>query len=141
MNGTKKRNYLKIKTYPEQIPEKLLRDRLATWLSSNPIKKRKNVKTEYVVEGIEGHIDILADGEAWELKREQASALDVYQLFMYMDVGSLRKGFLVATDWTTGAEVATEHIKKHHKKDIDLTTLDQFPISDPPNDSERDDYY
>jgi len=83
----KKKNYLKLKTYPEQIPESLLRDRLATWLENNPIKKRKNINIEYVVEGIEGFIDIFADGEAWEIKVDQAAAKDIYQLFMYMDVG------------------------------------------------------
>lgn len=140
ING-KKKNYLKSKTYPEQIPEKLLRDRLSTWLANNPIYKKNDVKTEYVIGGIEGYIDIIADGEAWEVKATQASAIDVYQLFMYMDVGQINKGFLIANDFTTGAEVAADHIKTNHKKELTLTTLDKFPITHPPTDIERDEYY
>lgn len=139
--GGKKKNYLKGKKYPEQIPESLLRDRLATWLSSNPLHKREDVETEYVVQGIDGYTDILADGEAWEIKTEQASARDVYQLFMYMDVGSFDKGFLVAKDFTTGANVAAKHINEKHKKEVTLTTLNQFPITHPPSDEEREEYY
>lgn len=137
----KKQNYLKSKRYPEQIPERLLRDRLATWLGNNPLQKRSDVKTEYVVQGIEGYIDILADGEAWELKPDQASAKDVYQLFMYMDVGKINKGFLVAKDFTTGAKVASDHIVKNHKKELILSTLDKFPITHFPTDAEREEYY
>jgi hypothetical protein len=139
--GDKTKNYLRAKTYPEQIPEDLLRDRLATWLSNNPLNKKSNVKTEYVVEGIEGYIDIFADNEAWELKPDQASASDVYQLFMYMDVGEIDKGFLVAKAFTTGAKVAAEHITEKHKNVVILTTLDQFPINHPPSESEREEYY
>ncbi len=136
-----KKNYLRGKKYPEQIPEALLRDRLATWLQSNPINKRKDVKTEFVVQGLEGYIDILADGEAWEIKPDQAAGIDVYQLFMYMDVGGISKGFLVAKDFTTGAKVAVDHIVKNHKKEITRATLDQFPITHPPSDVERGEYY
>jgi hypothetical protein len=139
--GGKKQNYLKGKKYPEQIPESLLRDRLATWLGNNPINKKNNVKTEYVVQGIEGYVDILADGEAWEVKPDQAKAIDVYQLFMYMDVGGMNKGYLVAKDFTTGAEVAKDYIIQNHQKDIVLTTLDKFPITHPPTDTERVQYY
>lgn len=139
--GGIKKNYLRGKTYPEQIPEALLRDRLATWLASNPINKKTDVKTEYVVEGLEGYIDILADEEAWEIKVDQAAALDVYQLFMYLDVGEISKGFLVAKDFTTGAKVAAEHITKNHKKSLTLTTIDKFPITHPPSDTEREEYY
>jgi len=137
----KKKNYLKIKTYPEQIPEKLLRDRLATWLENNPLHKREHVSTEYVLEGIEGKIDILADEEVWEIKTDQASALDVYQLFMYMDIKGGSKGFLVASGFSTGANIALKHIKKKYKLDITLTTLDQFPITHPPTGAEREEYY
>lgn len=139
--GGQKKNYLRGKTYPEEIPESLLRDRLATWLANNPIQKRSDVKTEYVVQGLDGHIDVLADGEAWEIKTGQAAGLDVYQLFMYMDVGGIRKGFLVARDFTTGAKVATDHIIKNHQKELILTTLDQLPITHPPSDGEREEYY
>jgi len=139
--GKRKENYLKRKTYPEEIPEKLLRDRLKEWLLNNPLQKHKVVQTEYVIEGIEGYIDILADGEAWEIKVDQASASDVYQLFMYMDVGGLDKGFLVAKDFSTGAQVAASHILNVHGKSIELAARQQFPINHPPSPSERDEYY
>lgn len=139
--GKKIKDYLALKTYPEEIPESLLRDRLKEWLSNNPLNKKNNVETEYVVEGIEGYIDIYADREAWEIKTDQANALDVYQLFMYMDVGGIDKGFLVAKDFTTGANVASKHIKEIHNKEIALAKREQFPINQPPTDSEREDYY
>lgn len=134
-------NYLKSKTYPEEIPEKLLRDRLIEWLVNNPMNKKKSVNKEYVIEGIEGHIDILADKEAWELKVEQANALDVYQLFMYMDIGDIQKGFLVAKSFTPGAKIAVEKIKEKHKKEIILADREKFPINHHPNEQEREEYY
>jgi hypothetical protein len=136
-----KKNYLLLKTYPDQIPEKLLRDRLAAWLQSNPLNQRSDVKTEFVVQGIEGYIDILADGEAWELKTDQANALDVYQLFMYMDVGKFDKGYLVAKGFTTGAETAADYINEKHGKVIKLSKIDQFPIGHQPSGTEREEYY
>lgn len=139
--GGKAKNYIVLKTYPEEIPEKLLRDRLSTWLSSNPFNKKVNVKTEYVIEGIEGYIDILADQETWEIKTQQASALDVYQLFMYMDIGDFKKGFLVAKSFSTGATVASEFVKTKHGKEIVLSELHQFPINHQPSEQERQDYY
>ncbi len=135
------KNYLKSKTYPEELPEDLLRDRLATWLQNNPLNKKAAVDTEFVVQGIEGYIDILADSEAWEIKTIQANAADVYQLFMYMDVGNIEKGYLIAKDFTTGARVAIRHISEKHKKEIVLATLDQFPINQTPSEEERSDYY
>jgi hypothetical protein len=139
--GGKKKNYIVLKTYPEEIPEKLLRDRLASWLGSNTFNKKQNVKTEFVIEGIEGYVDILADGETWELKTQQASALDVYQLFMYMDIGNINKGFLVAKSFSTGATVAAEYIKTKHNKEIVLSTSSDYPINHQPNEQERQDYY
>lgn len=136
-----KKNYLSLKTYPDQIPEKLLRDRLAAWLESNPLNQRTDVKTEYAIQGIEGFIDILADDEAWELKTDQADARDVYQLFMYMDVGEFIKGFLVAKSFTTGAKVAADHVKSKHGKEITLTTIEKFPIGHQPSTAEREEYY
>lgn len=139
--GGKIKEYLKVKTYPEEIPEKLLRDRLMDWLINNPLTKRKEVNKEYVIEGIEGFIDIIADGEAWELKVNQCSAYDIYQLFMYMDIGKIKKGYLVAKDFTTGAQVAAKFVNENHNKEIVLTRRDQFPINHPPTDQERADYY
>lgn len=136
-----KRNYLQAKTYPAEIPERLLRDRLAKWLETNPLHPRSEVKKEYSVGGIEGNIDILADDEAWELKVGQASAYDVYQLFMYMDIGGVSKGFLVAQGFTGGAMEAASHVASHHDKHITLAPKDQFPINSPPTDEERNKYY
>ncbi len=135
------RNYLRQKKYPQEIPEKLLRDRLANWLQNNPINKKGDVKTEYVVEGLAGSIDILADGEVWELKRDQANGLDAYQLFAYMDMGQVSKGYLVAADFSTGAEAAKDFINTHHQKEITLAKLEQFPINHQPSDDERNTYY
>ena len=94
--------YLQRRTYPDDIPENILRDRLAKWLSTNKMSPKKDVKMEYAVQGLAGSIDILADGEAWELKRDEANGLDVYQLFAYLDMGGIRKGYLVAKSFSTG---------------------------------------
>ena len=139
--GNRKENYITKKSYPEEIPEVLLRDRLIEWLQNNPLNKRVNIHKEYAVEGIEGFVDILADGEAWEVKVDQASAFDVYQLFMYMDIQNLQKGFLVAKNFTPGAEIAKKHIEGKHGKEIILAPRNQFPINHPPSDSEREEYY
>lgn len=146
LNGLKEgpknqvKDYLERKVYPESLPESLLRDRLATYLETNPINKKENVKTEYVLQGIEGFIDVLADGEVWEIKTGKARALDVYQLFMYMDVGGFQNGFLAAKYFTRGAEIAMEHIKKTHNKTIILAKLDAFPINHPVSNDEREEY-
>jgi len=135
------KNYLRQKKYPKEIPEKLLRDRLANWLGNNPLNKKGDVKTEYAVQGLAGNIDILADGEAWEIKRDQASGLDVYQLFAYMDMGQIQKGYLLAANFSTGAEAAKDFIKSNHGKEITLAKLEQFPINHLPSDEERNIYY
>jgi hypothetical protein len=140
-DGDEQKGYLSLKRYPQEIPESLLRDRLALWLQNNPLNKKNNVKTEYVIEGLAGSIDILADAEAWELKRDQANGLDVYQLFAYMDMGNINKGFLVANDYATGAEAARDFITKKHKKEIILAKRKDFPINHPPTDEERKQYY
>ena len=137
----KKDNYLQHKSYPDDIPEALLRDRLIEWLTNNPMQPRVDVAKEYAVEGIEGYIDILADNEAWELKKDQASALDVYQLFMYMDIGPFSKGFLVAKSFTPGAQIAAKAILEKHNKQIILAAREQFPINQQPTAQEREDYY
>ena len=135
------KNYIKTKKYPDELPEALLRDRLSNWLLNNPLNKKINVKTEYTVGGLAGAIDILADNEAWELKRDQANGLDVYQLFAYMDMGQIDKGFLIAQSFATGAEAAADFIKQNHKKEIILAALEQFPINHHPTDEERSTYY
>jgi len=135
------KNYLRQKKYPKEIPETLLRDRLANWLQNNPLDKKNDVKTEYTVQGLAGSIDILADGEAWEIKRDQANGLDVYQLFAYMDMGQIQKGYLLAASFATGAQAARDFINNNHKKEITLAKLEQFPINHQPSDDERNSYY
>jgi hypothetical protein len=137
----KTKNYINTKTYPDEIPEKLLRDRLSSWLKSNPVHPKKTVNMEYVVEGVEWFIDIYADWEAWELKTHPANALDVYQLFMYLDIAGLEKWFLLAKDFTPGAQVAVQKIKENHSKEIILSRLEAFPINHHPSQEERSNYY
>lgn len=139
--NNKQHEYLVVKTYPEEIPEKLLRDRLIEWLANNPMNKKQNINKEYVVQGIEGFIDILADGEVWEIKVDQASALEVFQLFMYMDLGGFNKGFLVAKSFTPGAKAAAQKICEKHQVELVLAPREQFPINHYPNSQEREDYY
>jgi hypothetical protein len=139
--GGRKENYIQHRSYPEELPEHLLRDRLIEWLSNNPVQKKTDVSKEYSVEGVEGFVDIMADGEAWELKKDQASALDVYQLFMYMDIGNLAKGYLVGKNFTPGATVAAKAIRDKHQKEIVLAPRGQFPINHQPTAQEREDYY
>jgi hypothetical protein len=135
------KDYLKTQTFSDDLPEVLLRDRLANWLSTNPIQPKTQVNKEYAVEGIEGYIDIFADGEVWELKNHPANALDVYQLFMYMDISEIKKGFLVAKSFTNGAKIAVENIERKHGKKIICSELSQFPINELPNLQEREDYF
>jgi hypothetical protein len=134
-------SYIRLKRYPSELPEALLRDRLANWLLNNPVNKKKDVKTEYSIEGLAGNIDILADNEAWEVKRDQANGLDVYQLFAYMDMGNIDKGYLVASTFATGASAAADFIKAHHAKDITLAKRSDFPINHQPSEEERKEYY
>ena len=122
---------IKSKTYPGELPEAALRDRLAIWLKNNDLAPRSDVKKEYTVGGLGGKIDILADDEAWEIKRDDANGLDVYQLFAYLDMGSINKGFLLAKGFKDSAIAAKDHILKKHEVKIILATLDNYPINHP----------
>lgn len=135
------KGYLQKKTYPDEIPEALLRDRLASYFKTAKLFKKKDVKTEYPIEGLGGFIDILADDEVWELKVNEATGLDVYQLFAYMDMGKFETGYLVAKSFKTGAESAVNYINENHDKNIVLIERQEFPINDPPNDKEIEEYY
>ena len=136
------KDYLKRISHTDEIPERLLRDRLADWLKTNPaIGPKKEVTIEYSVDGIEGFIDILADGEAWELKTGSISALEVYQLFMYMDVKGINKGYIVGKEITSGGNVAIEYIAKNHNKTICFSKITAYPIYQAPSRNEIDEYY
>ena len=134
-------NYLQQKRYPDALPEKLLRDRLKNWLENNPLKKVAKAQIEYAVEGLDGNIDVLADGQAIEIKRDQANGLDVYQLFAYMDMGDISEGMLVAASFSPGAEAAASFVNKNHPKNIQLAKLGDFPINHHPSEDERAAYY
>lgn len=135
------KGYLEKKNYPDEIPESLLRDRLKKFFQNSKMFKKNNVQTEYPIEGLGGFIDILADGEPWELKINEADGLDVYQLFAYMDMGNFEKGYLVAKSFRTGAESAAAFINKNHNKVIELIERDEFPINNPPTEEELQKYY
>jgi hypothetical protein len=137
----KKHDYLRFAATPEQLPEKLLRDRLASWLSTSPLNHKEHVNTEYVLEGIEGYIDVFADNEAYELKVNQASAYDVYQLYMYMDIGDISVGYLAADGFSTGAQIAARHLKEDKGVDLSLVNLSDFPIMNAPTPDELAQYY
>lgn len=134
------KDYIKKKTYPEEIPEAALRDRLKKHLEQSEFHKYEKVNKEYSVQGLSGFIDLFAEGDAWEIKVGQANGLDVYQLFAYMDMGKLTKGFLVADSFAPGAEAASEFINENHKKEIKLIKREQFPINHPLSDEETKKY-
>lgn len=136
-----KKNYLDKKNYPDEIPEKLLRDRLKHFFTTSKVFKKSNVQIEYPLEGLGGFIDILADGEPWELKINEADGLDVYQLFAYMDMGNFNKGYLVAKSFKTGAQAAADFINKNHDKVIELYERAEFNINQPPTEEEIEKYY
>ena len=122
------------------MPEVALRDRLANWLKTNDVARRNDVKKEYPIEGLGGKIDVLADGEAWEIKRDDAYGLDVYQLFAYLDMSDFKKGYLLAKGFRDSAYAAKDHINSKHEVEIVLTPLGSYPINHALTQSERDQY-
>jgi hypothetical protein len=126
-----KKGYLKRKTWPTEIPEGILRKRLARYLKTRSIDPKKDVKEEYTVGGLGGSIDVLADGQAYEIKTTKADGIDIYQLFAYLDMGDIQSGILVAPDYSTGAMEAAKHIENKHKKKMTLAKLEEFPINQP----------
>jgi len=135
------KGYLEKRTFPDELPEKLLRDRLKHYLLTNRFAPRREVQTEYPVGGLGGYIDLLADGEAYEIKVYQAGGIEVYQLFAYMDMGDISSGYLIAPSFAAGAEAAAKHIAERYGKQIRLVPTKDFPISDPPTAQELEDYY
>ena len=95
---------------------------------------------EYPIEGLGGKIDVLADAEAWEIKRDDAYGLDVYQLFAYLDMSDFKKGHLLAKGFKDSAYAAQKHINSKHEVDIVLTPLKRYPINHALTQSERDQY-
>ena len=134
------KGYIKSKTYPDALPESALRDRLVNWLKTNDLVRRTDVKKEYPVEGLGGKIDVLADGEAWEIKRDDAYGLDVYQLFGYLDMTDFKKGYLLAKGFKDSALAARDHINDNHEVEIVLTKLESYPINHPLTEKEIAEY-
>ena len=135
------KNFLNKKTYPDELPEALLRDRFAHVLKTHTLFKKNDVRTEYTVGNLNGKIDILADQEAWEIKTGLVNGLDVYQLFAYMDMGELNTGYLLAKEISTGAKGAIEHIKVKHGKSITFVPISDFNILGMPTEEEFIKYY
>lgn len=125
----------------KDLPESLLRDRLKKHLLTRSIDRKKDVITEYPIKTINSFIDILADNEAWEIKTEIANATNVFQLFGYMDIANISKGYLIAPSFGEGATYAVNYIYKKYHKNIILAKLDEFPINHEPNDYELNKYY
>ncbi|MDM5036142.1 ATP-binding protein [Bacillus cereus] len=136
-----KNNFFDRKSYPDEIPEVLLRDRLVHYFKTSKLYGKKDVRIEYPVQALGGFIDILADNEAWELKVGDADGLAVYQLFAYMDMGKIDNGYLVAKSFKTGAESAAKFIEENHDKKIELVLREELPINLPPTEEELKEYY
>ena len=83
---------------------------------------------------------MLADGEAWEIKRDDAYGLDVYQLFAYLDMSDFKKGYLLAKEFKNSAYAAQDHINSKHEVNIVLTLLEKYPINHPLNEKEIAEY-
>ncbi len=130
-NFTQEKKLLDKKPFAE-LPEDLLIERLVNHLRNKKQAAKKIVKG-YLVKGL-GKLDILADGEAWKVKKELANGVDVYQLFAFMDMGKITKGRLVAPEFEKSAHYACQFIKENHHKEIDLVQLlsksPQLPITE-----------
>lgn len=138
LNGA---NLIKSRTYPDALPENALRDRMANFLQTNPlVGPRQSVQIEYAVEALGGAIDILADDEVWEIKRDDANGMDVWQCFAYMDMTGKTKGFLLAKSFRPSAHATVRHINDKHNVHITLTELQQYPINHPLTEQEVDKY-
>ena len=140
-------DYLGKASVLDVIPEACLRDRLKSVIDQYPDSFYPSLdnQTEHTVEHIEGKIDIysvMKDGSVriWELKNEDAIAKDVYQLYMYMDIECVSQGYLVAKSFSNGAKFAADHIRENHKKNIDLVSIDDFPITKPMTPAEKEKY-
>jgi hypothetical protein len=134
-------DYLDRENVSSEIPEALLRDRLADCFRYHSVYKKNDVRTEYSIGNLNGKIDIFADDEAWEIKTRQVNGLDVYQLFAYLDMGNIKKGYLVAKSITTGGLGAIDHITKKHNKTIVFSPIHDWNISNMPSEEERKKYY
>jgi hypothetical protein len=126
-----RKEFLKHRTWPQEIPESVLRDRLVHHLKNRSVDPKKNVVKELAIGGLGGFVDVLADGEPYEIKTTKADGIDIYQLFAYMDMGKFDKGIFLASEYATGAEEASKFIEANHAKKIVLARLDEFPILHP----------
>ena len=135
------RKYLDKTNYNDELPEDILRDRLAEHFKKRTLNPINDVITEYAVEGLGGFIDVLANGEAWELKIIPVSGLDIYQLFAYMDMGNIERGYILAYEFKSTALATVDFINKNHKKLITIVCMKEFPINQIPNEEEIRKYF
>lgn len=137
-----KKDYLTRVCLPEQLPEELLKDRLAAWLGSSPIAgPRKDVQRNHAIKEFDGEISIVADNEAWQLKNGSISAADIAQLFLYMDHQGFSKGYIIGTHLAEGGQAAIEYFAQKHGKNIIFDTVQNYPITQAPTNDERQLYY
>jgi len=127
------------RTVPGNIPEDCLRDRLAKLLKKPPHNK-EDIDTNYNVGELTGFVDILADGEAWEIKVGKGNGIEVYQLFAYMDMGKIDVGKFVSDGISSGAKFAIDHIKNKHDKEIEAIDVQDLAINEPMSDEEIERY-
>ena len=115
---------------PPPIARQLLKPvagRNAKIVDADPIRNRSpapsqntlQLNAEFPIEGPGGKIDVLADGEARELKRDDSNGVDVFQLFAYLDMTDFKSGYLLAKGFKTSAEAARDHINNSH--DVNIT--------------------
>ena len=130
------KNYLNEKNYLKPIPysskdikESVYKNRLVKNFNSNRFMLKEEVTPEYTVGALDGHIDILADKEAWELKRGIASGNDMYQLFGYLDMGNIKKGYIVAEGLSSGGKEALKHINNKYDLKIAFVTFKEANIA------------
>ena len=131
------RGYLTGKrTSPTAIPEKVFRDRLASYFKTSVVNSFASVEKEVSVGELNGSIDILTVDEegktgVWELKRDPARGLDVFQCFAYVTMGGYDEGYLVSPEFPSGVEEAIKFVKKNYKVDIKKVPFKEFPIKEP----------
>lgn len=114
-----------------EIPEKIYRNRLAKLLKESNLFTYKKIEMEKSVGELNGYIDILTDNTVWELKREAAKGLDVFQCFAYIKMGNYKDGKLIAPEFSTGVDDTIKFIKENFDCEITAIALKDFAITGP----------
>lgn len=95
--------------------------------------EEKEVYKEFPVEGCDGHIDLVVEKECWELKAEQATGKDVYQVLYYIDNyenAIQNSGRLIAPDFSEGCKFAAKNLMKKRGINIKLKTFKEVGLED-----------